>query len=577
MKPLSKNVKALLIGCLVVFSLIALNSVTAKNTTASFKRGYCVDVAYKPTEDKKVAQIQQQISKIYDKLLQSTVRVSVGNSGASAVLISEDGYILTAAHVIDAIGDVEGEVRLHDGSVYNAKCLGKDVAKDYGLMKIEPTKKLVFSKMGTASNLAKDEACLMFGHPASSEDDRPAIARIGFYKGINDNDYLKTTCVMMPGDSGGPLFDLNGYVVGICSYINRGLDQNYYPSVDNVKKNWEKLIKGEVFNNTKMTYGNTITEAPDKGKPYVLEGGKKTLVNVLSEQKDNYAKALVRIKSILNDKNNSSQGTIISKKGYIVAKSSEIGNTNIYCTLYDDSQVKAKIIGRDKANDLVVLKINTSKKLQPINLNKSSKVETGQLLGTVVDNGAIVFPGILGLETREITSKDKGFLGIYFAQQPNVVIENVLENGAAQKAGLQSGDQIISFNTITINKRQDLLKALHKTKPEQEVNITYIRNDIESEVEVILGKRTSNNQHRHRHHPADYTKTNDVKDGFPQAFTHDMPLEKEQSGTPVFNLKGEIIGINIARRNRTSSLAIPTEHIVAIVKKILSGTESNHL
>jgi serine protease Do len=535
--------------------------------------GFCVNVPTENPEEKRVKAIQQQITKIYDKLLQSTVRIEVRNSAASAVMVSEDGYILTAAHVIEAVGGSYANIRLHDGSTYRAKCLGMDKKGDYGLMKIEPKGKLVFSEMGTASTLAKDEACLMLGHPASKEEERPAIGRIGFYKGINENDYLKTTCIMMPGDSGGPLFNLEGQVVGICSYINRGIEENYYPSVDNIKKNWDKLIKGENLNpDSHMGFGSSTKEAVSKNKPFVLKGGKSTLNKILSAKSFKVKKAVVSIQSLDNDETKSTLGTIISKDGYVIAKSSQVNSSEITVTLYDDTQQTAKIISRDKTNDIVLLKTKASKKLTPLNLELASQVKVGELLGVVTDGDDINLSGVLGLASRKIEGSSRSFLGVQFAQQEGAVVDYVLEESAAEKYGIQAQDEIIKFNASKVSKRQDLLEALSKTKPNQEVKITVLRNNQEKQVAVVLGKRSSRSHH---HHPADYVEVNDRNDDFPYAFTHDMPLQKNQCGSPVINLKGEVIGINIARKNRTSSLAIPLDYLNNVVKRLLEDADNN--
>ena len=562
---LQKRNIPLVISCLVFYLFIGTSYSTLKAQSD-------INKAY--NEEKRVEQIQQRILEIYDKLVKSTVRVELGEAAGSAVLISEDGYILTAAHVVDAVGGKKAKVRLYDGTVYTAVCMGKENTSDYGLMKIEPTKKLIFAELGVASNLAKDEACLMFGHPASFEKERPAIGRIGFYKGITESDYLKTSCIMMPGDSGGPMFDLNGKVIGICSYISRGINQNYYASVDNVKKNWDKLVSGELFDNSKPAYGNSVIGATEKEKPFVLKGGKDTFVKVLSKKSSKTHEAIVAIESLVEGDSLKTQGTIFNKKGYIVAKSSQIGNSQIYCTLSNGNKLQAYLVGRDKVNDLVVLKVKTKEKLSSINLDLNKEVQTGQLLGTVSSQGDIAWSGILGLGARKIKAKETGFLGIEFEkEQDSVIIGNVIEGAAANRAGLLAGDKIIQFNLTSIGVRQDLLKALSKTEPDQEVTITVLRDSIEEDIDVVLDKRERKQQRAH--YTADEVRTSKVKDGFPKAFTHDMPLQPNECGTPVINLQGEIIGINIARRNRTCSLAIPLEHIEKVVKTILEKAEIN--
>lgn len=518
-------------------------------------------------ENDTLQNLQIEILRIYDELLQSTVRVEVGQSAASAVLISDDGYILTAAHVMDAAGGIEAKVRLHDGSIYNAVCLGKDLEKDYGLMKINPAKKLPYAKMGAASELMKDEACIMFGHPSSYEEDRPAIARIGFYKGYNNGDYLKTTCIMMPGDSGGPLFNLKGEIVGICSYINRGIEENYYPSVDNVRKNWNRLIKGEIFGEEVQRFERDLNLAEEKDNAFVLREGKKRIAEELARNNNKFLRAVVLIESNIGENLNKTQGTIVDSKGYIIAKSSEVGDHHVHCTFHDSTRLAVQIIGRNKPNDIVVLKVDTPTKLYPVNLKKVGVDKAGHLVGTLTFANESVYSGILGLGPRKIISRSTGFLGIEFDPQINVGIGRVIDDGAAEQAGLQAGDKIVGFNDKPINTRRDLVRALAKTRPDQEVVVSYVRNESENQVNVVLGKREFNWERRY--HPAEFVRTNRVNDGFPIAFTHDIPLQISQTGTPIFNLKGEIVGINIARQNRTSSLAIPISQIDNILNSII--------
>lgn len=572
---LKKRHLILLISCLsICFFFTTKSNTLEKYVSDNTQIRYCTVNANDRVlnDEKRVAEIQQRIFEIHDKLSQSMVKVETGNSFASGVMISEDGYILTAAHVIDAV-EKNFKVRLHDGSQYLAVCLGKDYTADYGLMKIEPLKKLVFSQLGDASNLAKDEACLMIGYPGSSEKDPQAITRIGFYKGITANDYLKTSCIMKPGDSGGPLFNLNGEVVGVCSYINKEIDGNFYSSVENVKKNWKRLISGETINHKKVNYDDSITQAPNTVNPFVLKGGKKTLVKVLSEKNKTIYKAVVEIRSIHDSSiEKITLGSIFSKDGYIVAKSSEIGEDQIYCTLYNGSMFQASLIGRDKDNDLAVLKIKTKEKLNSIDITTKQLVYVGEILGTVLNNERVGWSGIVGLEADVISTRNIGYLGVDFKQSGEATIKSVSDGQAANKAGLLSDDKIIEFNLVSIGDFEDLIKALSDTKPGQKVVITILRDDAVMNIDVVLGERDFS---EHKHHIADNVITNRVKDGFPYAYTHDMPLDINQCGTPLINLDGKVVGLNISRRNRVSSLAIPLEHLEKVLSQILRTPEKD--
>ncbi|MDO5979503.1 trypsin-like peptidase domain-containing protein [Flavivirga spongiicola] len=521
-------------------------------------------------DEKRVEEIQQQVLDIYDKLLKSTVRVEVGSAAGTGVLISEDGYVLSAAHVVAAVEKRKGKIRLYDGTVYTATCLGKNKIADYGLMKIESDKKFIFSELGTPIDLAKDEACLMLGHPASDEKERPPIGRIGFYKGVTNGDYLKTSCIMMPGDSGGPIFDLNGKVIGVCSYVNSAINENYYASVYNVKKHWDKLVNGESFGNIKSRYKSTAVEVTEKEKPFVLKGGKETISKVLSKKRNDIDKAVVAIESILDGDAFKTQGTLINKKGYIIAKSSQIGNNSIQCTLHNGNKIQAQMVGRDLVNDLVVLKIKTREKLNAINLDINSAEKAGQLLGTVSSKGDIAWSGIFGLESRKIKTKDTGDLGVEFEEKENVIVKRTIEGKAANKAGILAGDEIVKFNEVAINIKKDLRRALSKTKPNEKVIATILRGGAEKDIEVVLGRKRVDYM---KNHVAGGIKTTKIRDDFPKAFTHDMSILPSDCGTPVINLQGKVIGINIARRNRVSSLAISLAHIKTVVNKILKTTD----
>ncbi|MFS4455669.1 trypsin-like peptidase domain-containing protein [Maribacter sp. 2304DJ31-5] len=570
----SSIIKKAIVFSLGIFTvLLYANTDTHERNGVAVKSsnpGNCIRVPNQPpNEENQAKQIQNRILELYDKLLEPTVRVQVGSMWASAVVVSEDGYILTAGHVIDAVEGKETNVTLSDDTVYKAICLGKDVDADYGLMKIETTKKLAFAEMGNADGLAKDETCLMFGHPETSEKGHPAIGRIGFYKGINKGDYLKTSCLMMPGDSGGPLFDLNGKLIGICSYIDSGLGENYYASIKNVKKNWNKLIEGKTFNNAQEYYDDSIMEAPIKNKPYVLKGGKKTLVKLLANHKNKIYRSIVTIESRVNEETVSTQGTIFNDVGYIVAKSSQIGDANVYCTLSNAQKIDAKVIGRNEDNDLVVLKIESPEKLQAINLGDQKEIKPGQLLGTISNNDNIIWAGMLGLGSRKISSKETGYLGIQFKESNNVIVESIVKNGPAEKAKLKAGDKIIAFNNTKIPTIEDLIEKLSKTRPNETVKITILRKEKEKKLDVVMGRRNPNVNSEYSEHPADQVKVSKIRDGFTKAFTHDMPLKLNHCGTPVFNLKGEVYGINIARKGRTCSLAIPSKQIEEIINTIL--------
>ena len=137
----------------------------------------------------------------------------------SGFIISADGYILTNAHVVADADEVV--VRLTDKREFKAKVLGADRRTDVALIKIEASG-LPVAKLGDPSKLKVGEWVLAIGSPFGL--DNTVTAGIVSAKGRslpqeNYVPFIQTDAAVNPGNSGGPLFNLKGEVVGINSQI----------------------------------------------------------------------------------------------------------------------------------------------------------------------------------------------------------------------------------------------------------------------------------------------------------------------------------------------------------------------
>jgi serine protease Do len=172
-----------------------------------------------------------------------TVGVQVGPAQGSGVIISKDGYVLTAAHVA---GSPKRNVTfiMSDGRQLRGKTLGLYRTLDAGLMKIDTKEELPFAEMGDITALRDGQWCLATGHPGGYQSDRKAVLRLGrvLYK---DSSAITTDCTLVGGDSGGPLFDLTGKVIGINSRISGALTANMHVPVGTFKDTWDRLTKGD--------------------------------------------------------------------------------------------------------------------------------------------------------------------------------------------------------------------------------------------------------------------------------------------------------------------------------------------
>ncbi len=208
--------------------------------------------------------LQTTVERVVEKCTPATVAVLYGPSAGSGVIVSEDGLVLTAAHVIRDYatprkGSLEGralpytsgkavKIMLPDGTRVNAKTLGINEGIDSGMVQITDkgpnNGKWPFVKIGKSGAMQKGQWVVALGHPNGPKQGRSPVARLGRILGSTKN-VLRTDCTLVGGDSGGPLFDLNGNVVGIHSRIGFTISSNIHVQTDRFKDQWDKLVGGE--------------------------------------------------------------------------------------------------------------------------------------------------------------------------------------------------------------------------------------------------------------------------------------------------------------------------------------------
>ena len=137
----------------------------------------------------------------------------------SGFIISPDGYILTNAHVVDGADEVH--VKLTDRREFTAKVVGTDAKSDIALLKIDAGG-LPTVRIGSAKNAKVGQWVVAMGSPFGFENSVTAgivSAKSRSLPGGSYVPFIQTDVAVNPGNSGGPLFDLNGRVIGINSQI----------------------------------------------------------------------------------------------------------------------------------------------------------------------------------------------------------------------------------------------------------------------------------------------------------------------------------------------------------------------
>ncbi|WP_166828433.1 S1C family serine protease [Thalassoroseus pseudoceratinae] len=189
--------------------------------------------------------LEKAVRKVTKRVIKSTVGVQVGPSQGSGVIVSEDGYVLTAAHVVGG-SSRSVVITLSDGREVKGTSLGLNAKSDTALVKINESGTWPAVKMAESNDVRVGDWCLSLGHPGGYQEDRPPVLRVGRVL-LKYRQVLQTDCTLIGGDSGGPLFDLNGEVIGIHSRIGERTSWNFHVPVELYRENWDRLVVGRPF------------------------------------------------------------------------------------------------------------------------------------------------------------------------------------------------------------------------------------------------------------------------------------------------------------------------------------------
>ena len=168
------------------------------------------------------------IQSILDAILPATVAItadsSSGEAAGSGFVVTEDGYIVTNAHVV--AGADSANVVFTDGNTFDADVVGSDETADLAVLKID-AQGLPTAQLGNSDDVQVGDAVVAVGN-ALALDGGPSVTS-GIISGLDRNlsaqgggnliDVLQTDAAISPGNSGGPLVDAEGKVIGINTAI----------------------------------------------------------------------------------------------------------------------------------------------------------------------------------------------------------------------------------------------------------------------------------------------------------------------------------------------------------------------
>jgi S1-C subfamily serine protease len=644
-------------------------------------------------------QDQQKTLAVADHLIAATVDVANTKMGGfgSGVVVSEDGLVLTAAHVIGENGS-SLMIMFPDGRRARAKALGADRTKDAGMCKIIDPGPWPFVKMGHSASLKQGDWCLATGHPGGPQHGRTPPLRLGRIladgKGTNLADGITTDATVISGDSGGPLFDLDGNVIGIHSNVGADVMQNRHVPIDVFHDQWDQLLAGRqvghgqehiaggrgmpgmpgmpnmrdlqakagrftqllmqhvqagdpdalallhggrvqitpedmdrllakwdkpattqpttrpatavagattrpsssVASTQPATRPNGLAAAPNLfPRPYGVPryrmgfgprhsaaemAESKASPNLFTALKPLAADPGTSVVTVLANGKTVALGTVVRHDGCILTKAGELTG-EISCRIGAQT-LPAKIVAKDEQYDLALLQV--SAELTPIHWAAASSPSIGRWIFSPGAEGRPLALGVVGVATRSIPSapmvtmlQNRAVMGIQLdPEAPTARLLDVMPNGAAARAGLKAGDIITAVNGHATATGEAVRSQLGAYKPGDAVMVDIKRAAQPQTIRVVLDDAEKAPGIRGDNPTIDRLSemggtVSHRKGNFPQAFTHDSVIQAAQCGGPVVDLAGNVVGLNIARADRTATYAIPSGAIQPRIDALLKS------
>jgi serine protease Do len=211
-------------------------------------------------------------------------------STGSGVIVSKDGYILTNNHVVEGAKRVEVSLGENKVSKYTAKIVGTDPATDLAVLKIEGDS-FPFADLGDSDKLRVGEWVIAIGNPfdldrtvtAGIVSAKGRVQREGQLRDVQFQDFIQTDAAVNPGNSGGPLLNLRGQVIGINSAILSAGSRGSIGIGFAIPANLARGVMDQLINSGKVERGwvgigpQNLTE--DLAKSYGFGSTEGVLVN----------------------------------------------------------------------------------------------------------------------------------------------------------------------------------------------------------------------------------------------------------------------------------------------------------
>ena len=371
----------------------------------------------------------------------------------SAFFISKDGYLLTNHHVVENASKVT--IMLNDRRELDATVVGSDERTDVALLKVKGSN-FPELRTGNVDRLRVGEPVLAIGSPFGFDYSASAgivSAKMRNMMGETSVPFIQTDVALNPGNSGGPLFNQNGEVVGVNSRIFSGTG-GYMGLSFSIPIDVAMDVADQLKKNGKVTrsYLGVMLQDIDRNlaESYKLDKPEGSLVTQVAP---NSPAAKAGFKS----------GDVILKyNGSAISRTSDLLN---YLNRTSPNQmIQLQVLRDDKIRNisatLTVAPDDTPAKTEQIQPQKGP---------------------VIGVSIRNLTLEEQAQLGV----KGGILIQDVKRGGVAAQSRMMAGDVITQINDKTILNSNDFIKSVSELKKGSVARVSIIRQN----QRAILGMR----------------------------------------------------------------------------------------
>jgi serine protease Do len=379
--------------------------------------------------------------------------------------ISSDGYILTNNHIVDKAKKVQVFTIASDE--YEAKVVGTDPATDIALIKVEATN-LPFAELGDSTAVKVGEWVLAVGNPLGMEHTVTAgiVSAKGRQLGLGDSgsyeDFIQTDAAINRGNSGGPLVNLKGQVIGINSNI-------LTPSGGNI---------GIGFAIPSAIAKKVVVQLKEKGRVVRGRLGLSIMTRPIDQDMQKVLNLKDRKGAVINDVEAGLPADKAGLKRYdviIAVNGQPIENSNDLrfkiSEILPGKTVEIKFIrdGKEMTVTATVVELTPEEKPQPAAESANKNI---------------------GLSVEALTTASARRYGL--KTERGLLITDVVSGSAAERRGLQQGDIIIEANRQKVETLDQWNAVLKPLKPGDPLMLAVRREDESGQArEFILTLRVT--------------------------------------------------------------------------------------